>query len=481
MGLCKRLLDICRKELIHTDLKTLAYLANITNNDIRSCLHTLQFFKERSRGGKALSTRLTIDTLTNIPIGRKDKTQNIFDIWERILKKKTKTDNDKNKSWKEISTMIYGISNENKVMDGVRANYLKLGYTDPCFNITFNTAQWIMEFDKLTNIIGQKQHFMLMGYIPFMMIAIHEVCATDTFQKLEYPSAPYKFFIKHKENMNIVQLFLHSEEDTNNKVRKVSDSEEITFDVCQHASILGRYFDVKSCVLELIPLLPFIIFTSRTWNNNDFNNDDFNRFNSGNNRKSNKRHFVSIINTMIECGLNYVKADKSSSYLELKPPIDRLSTFGFTKEKYRKLASFKSMNQYLKQNISHQIMLEIMRRNEAGSNRYKEMGIIEENQENAANMRTMTPFMSGKQNKISSRLNDRLSTPIGGGEWGSHKPSNAMTQQSQHKPTPSKFKNFIAAHNRKTKIEKYQYPIYYKFVEGYTNAVKRKTFVRDWV
>merc|ERR1711971_53726 len=151
MGLCKRLLDICRKELIHTDLKTLAYLANITNNDIRSCLHTLQFFKERSRGGKALSTRLTIDTLTNIPIGRKDKTQNIFDIWERILKKKTKTDNDKNKSWKEISTMIYGISNENKVMDGVRANYLKLGYTDPCLNITFNTAQWIMEFDKLTN------------------------------------------------------------------------------------------------------------------------------------------------------------------------------------------------------------------------------------------------------------------------------------------------------------------------------------------
>merc|ERR1712113_110155 len=86
--LCKRLLDICRKEYIHTDLTTLSHLSSITNNDIRACLHTLQFFKQRGKGGKRLSTRLTVNALTNVPIGRKDRTQNIFDVWSAILKKK---------------------------------------------------------------------------------------------------------------------------------------------------------------------------------------------------------------------------------------------------------------------------------------------------------------------------------------------------------------------------------------------------------
>ena len=81
--LCARLLDICRRESIHTDMRTLSYLAGITNNDIRASLHTLQFFKENSGSGSRLSSRLTADQLQSTPIGRKDKTQNIFDVGPR--------------------------------------------------------------------------------------------------------------------------------------------------------------------------------------------------------------------------------------------------------------------------------------------------------------------------------------------------------------------------------------------------------------
>merc|ERR1712228_148003 len=215
--LCKRLLDICRLEYIHTDLKTLSYLSSITNNDVRSCLHTLQFFKNRGKGGKRLSTRLTVEALTNIPIGRKDKTQNIFDVWSAILKKKQKKKsslqffkkkNKENEEWKEICRKFYGMmSNSSKILDGVCTNYLKLGYTDPMFAVTQQSAQWISEFDGLKQIIDHKQHFVLMGYIPYFMIGLHETCAIDTFQRLEYPSIGYKNKMKETENKNIIRNF----------------------------------------------------------------------------------------------------------------------------------------------------------------------------------------------------------------------------------------------------------------------------------
>jgi len=498
--LCKRLLNVCRKEFVHTDLKTLSYLTNITNNDIRACLHTLQFFKERGkRAGKRLSSRLTVNTLTNVPIGRKDKTQNIFDVWGKILKKRDqKKFNFQKKTamyqekeeWKEIAAMMYGLGDNNKVMNGVIANYLKLGYTDPLFQITFDTAQWIATFDGLENRIHSKQHWMLMGYLPFIMIAIHESCGTDTFQKLEYPSAPYKNRMALKQNMQIVHNFLHSEPDINAGVKRGgNDDEMMTVDVCQYSAILGRYYDINACVLELIPMIPFVIFTTAYWNNNDFNTNK-DKFYQPQDRKhkSNKRHFVSIINTMIECGLNFVKSSQSSNVLELKPPIHKLSQYSFTDPARKRLAEYKNMNQYVVGKIAHQIVLEIMRRNESGINKYKKREeIINGNgldkDEEDEMPRTMTPFMSTKQSKISSRLKGKvLNTPIGGGQFGAHKTTNFLSQQTgTNNPTPAKFKNFITAHNRKAKIEKYEYPVQYKFVEGYTNAVIRKSFCRDWI
>eukprot|EP01084_Bolivina_argentea_P059933 109485_1 len=452
--LCKRLLDISRKEYLHTNLKTLSYLANITNNDIRSCLHTLQFFKERSNGNGArkVSSRLTIDTLQKTPIGRKDKTQNIFDIWNKILKKKKQTNthaakqktHGMNEHWKTICSMMYGFGgNDAKIVNGVIQNYLKLGYTDPMFEVSFETAQWITQYDELQHKIAARQQFALMGYLPFIMIGIHNTCGTDTFKKLEYPSGVYKQRMARKQNMTIVHQYL---------------------------SGLQSDLDVKSCALELIPFIPFLIFTNKRWNNSDF---DHNNTTNNYNKKypSNKRHFVSIINTMIECGLTYVSSN-ASSHLRLQPPIDQLSVFSFSNPKFKELAQYTFMNQYLKEKIAHQIVLETMRRSEAGVHKYRE----KEDKMNTTNKATnaFTPVRPHKPSNARA-------TPFGRGQFGTHKPSNAQSQTQTVSQTPAKFKHFIAAHNKQTKIKKYEYPIQYRFVEGYTNAVKRKSFCRDWV
>merc|ERR1719491_1568015 len=235
--LCKRLLDICRREFIHTDMRTLSYLAGITNNDVRASLHTLQFFKENSGNGSRLSSRLTADQLQNTPIGRKDKTQNIFDVWNKILKTR---DADKQKAaadlslnpkkkrvgmkahWQEMASMMYGLGNNNKVLDGVIGNYLTLGFSDPTFAICSETAQWIESFDRLKHLVGAKQHWSLMAYLPLMMAGVHESCATDTFQRLTYPKAGYLASVALKDNTSLLRRFLTAESEAGSKVRKVA-------------------------------------------------------------------------------------------------------------------------------------------------------------------------------------------------------------------------------------------------------------------
>jgi len=46
--------------------------------------------------------------------------------------------------------------------------------------------------------------------------------------------------------------------------------------------------------------------------------------------------------------------------------------------------------------------------------------------------------------------------------------------------TPIKKKIFYGS-QKNMKCERFEYPVQYKFVEGYTNAVKRKVLVKDWL
>jgi len=504
--LCKRLLDICRREFIHTDLRTLSYLASITNNDVRASLHTLQFFKENSGNGSRLSSRLTADQLQSTPIGRKDKTQSIFDVWTKILKTR---DADKEKAegtnrekigmkaqWAEIAAMMYGQGNNDKVLDGVVENYPLLGFSDPMFAICNATAQWIEAFDVVKQCVRAKQQWSLGAYLPLLMAGVHESCATDTFQRLAYPKASYAASVALKENRTVLRRFLTAEAEAGSKVRKVAaDTEDAPIiDTTQFASLLGRFFGAEACALSLVPMLPFLVLTNERWNNSDFASDaeKKNRRDFGDamsrDRKSNKKLFVGIIGTMIECGLTFAKRDRNSVELFLRPPIDRLSRFTFTDPTLKQRAALPRMRDYVKQKVAHQIVLEVLRRNEAGAHKYhkylKDGAKGEESEEGESGdeaTQGMTPFMSAKGKKRASRTKNMLQTPCGGGQFGRFVPKNMLTQQ-QPNVQATKDKNFLVAFNKsKSGIQKYEFPILYRFVEGYTNAVRRKSFVKDWI
>jgi len=76
--LAGRLREIARKETMKTDLTALLALCKKTDNDIRSCLSTLQFFKRR---GKVLSSA----DIAGVAVGVKDSQKSLFSVWDEIF------------------------------------------------------------------------------------------------------------------------------------------------------------------------------------------------------------------------------------------------------------------------------------------------------------------------------------------------------------------------------------------------------------
>ncbi len=76
--LSQRLLEIARRERLRTDLGALSALCDKTDNDIRSCLSTLQFFKIRGSELKASDVQKT-------NVGRKDAQKGLFTVWRELF------------------------------------------------------------------------------------------------------------------------------------------------------------------------------------------------------------------------------------------------------------------------------------------------------------------------------------------------------------------------------------------------------------
>ncbi len=111
----ERLRVICRRERIETDTRALLAMCELADNDVRSCLNTLQFLKAQaaassasssassssssssssSTGGKrrldtaaaaAVPVRLTVDNLAHLSVGSKDLGKDLFDVWRAVFR-----------------------------------------------------------------------------------------------------------------------------------------------------------------------------------------------------------------------------------------------------------------------------------------------------------------------------------------------------------------------------------------------------------
>ncbi|ETO35580.1 hypothetical protein RFI_01484 [Reticulomyxa filosa] len=423
-ALVKRLTGICRQEYLHVDNTTLYFLCDITQNDIRSCLHTLQSFKEELGGKQRIANRVTIDTLVNTPIGRKDVTNSLFEVWDRILKRKMTNINTKQKQhiqgykkhhsteedddsrvnvksetaeWDEIVSVMTGVDKD-KMMQGVHENYLLVGYSDPVFQKTLEASDWLCVSDLFETCIRSKQQFEFSPYLTYCCIGVHQVaCATDSFARFQFPNLQSRLNKKINENKNIVCMLQNRNEHHLQRLR--DESQSLTVNCLFNAkaiippggNVLKQFFNFEVCVEEVIPYVLQQIYKEDFKGSGNIhlhhaisNHTTFD--NSLHGRE--KRIFYSLINIMIECGLYYAKIQ--DDYM-LQPPIDALQLFSFdvlqTASKAKRAPSRndeivkelmqrvlgKSMKNWLKATIRHQMELECMRRNESAVGKYNRL------------------------------------------------------------------------------------------------------------
>lgn len=82
--LAQRLLEICRKQDIKTDLNTLTLLCEKTQSDIRSCISTLHFFKVKN------GQTFKVSDVAKSEIGQKDMQKGLFTLWQEVFQKPIK-------------------------------------------------------------------------------------------------------------------------------------------------------------------------------------------------------------------------------------------------------------------------------------------------------------------------------------------------------------------------------------------------------
>jgi chromosome transmission fidelity protein 18 len=72
------IIKICNLNGLHADTDGLIALCDRTNNDIRSCINTLQFLSKRAQ-------RITTKIVSNLNIGHKDMEKGIFTVMKEVF------------------------------------------------------------------------------------------------------------------------------------------------------------------------------------------------------------------------------------------------------------------------------------------------------------------------------------------------------------------------------------------------------------
>uniref|UniRef100_A0A6A7G3E8 Chromosome transmission fidelity protein 18 homolog n=1 Tax=Hirondellea gigas TaxID=1518452 RepID=A0A6A7G3E8_9CRUS len=515
-SLSHRLQVICRKEHLQADLRTLSQLGALTSFDVRSCLNTLQFIRRRTTSNAMIprrSSKLTSSMLASMSLGHKDITKNLLQVLEAVFSKRKLLGSIRGKrksgpksagaaalaalrqlaqvpqntafelpdsaesvpfKWQKLHNLILSLGDHRKVLEGIHENYTKASFNDPTFEKMVTMADWLCNSDIFLNFQQTTQQYMLHTYIPYSSIVIHEICSQDRPFRVKFPDQEWRLFEKRRRHQSIVDNFL-------------SDSGGLA-----SGRGLRRFTTAEMAVLDVIPYLLSIV--SPKLKSVPIHQMD-------ESQRTSIRH---LVDTMISCNLTF-KHSGGLAERVLDPPIDQLLHFDRTPSNesnvfrsylsrntsvadQSKPKSAKSMQStltdQLKDIISHEIELELMRRVDK-TNRdenpvaKKDAFSLFGSQSSSQAPKNLFFSPRKKNSAISSSSSSSpkktpKKTPTGIGRFGAKVIAPSMTQ------SPSRKKTFMSRIQMKM-IEKVRYPIHFRFVEGHTHAVRRKVFVRDFL
>ncbi|XP_038065359.1 chromosome transmission fidelity protein 18 homolog [Patiria miniata] len=359
--LAARLNEIARNNALRTDMTALMALCGKADNDIRSCLNTLQFIHGQ---GRVLSLAL----VQSLSVGQKDRHKGFFSIWQDIFKlpqpkrKQYANPHDVAAGKAKIATaadgtlgldtnnptsttarfynvvqLAQGAGDYDKLMQGIFENYLEMKFKDPRLEALNLASDWLIFHDRLGSVVARSQNYTFYRYLPYVPVVFHLLFASSLQPRLKYPNTAYENSVKQTRTQNLLSTVLS----------EVSPS-------------TACFLDPRMAVTQILPLLLIILQpTFRPVNTQLFNAQE-------------KRQMKELINSMIAYNLTYNQersAEGQYNYV-LDPNLDSVVRFSST-------PPTKQMTYAAKQLIAREITLEKMRRSEAavgGKNRDMKKG-----------------------------------------------------------------------------------------------------------
>ncbi|KAL1005249.1 hypothetical protein UPYG_G00056650 [Umbra pygmaea] len=213
--LAQRLAEISRAQGMKADTGTLMALCEKTDNDIRSCINTLQFL--HGRGQRQLDVR----SVQSMKIGLKDQNKGLFHLWQEIFQlpriKRKRVGEELEEGLKEgggaqrlqhILHLASSSGEYDKLTQGLYDNFLLMRVKDPSLGGVCEALDWLGFSDSLSQTMLQGQNFSLMRYLPFPPVAFHFLFAHTHVPRINYPSSQYEALTKTAASRNSLAAML---------------------------------------------------------------------------------------------------------------------------------------------------------------------------------------------------------------------------------------------------------------------------------
>lgn len=422
--LSSRLNEVALTQQFRADPNAITLLCEKADNDIRSCLSTLQFIYNQKK-------ELLISDISGMEIGMKDVQKTLFAVWIEIFyisKKKMKVpkmlsylENEVVKSndssvkfrFSKVLNSVQTCSEYEKVLSGLFENYLKIKFKDAHMEAIWQGPQWLCFADIIQQEVSHAQLYTLMSYLPYCAVAFHMLYGCSTYPQISYPYSAYECSCKRTQFMNILASVI---------------SDIVAF--------VKRFLSMASLVLDLLPALVEIIKpTLRPVNIQLYSNQE-------------KAELDQIINVMIAFNLNYrqERSVEGQYSFVLEPNVEELVYFPGLKPK-------QVLTYATKQLIAREVELEKMRQHESCADLSALQPTRLRNQKANSGMdlkQKPKKILSGKQSRdfFGRKIEDKAIVPSG---------------DNIKRPDENESKDGIWFH----------------FKEGYSNAVRRTVWIQD--
>ncbi|XP_053813966.1 chromosome transmission fidelity protein 18 homolog [Vidua chalybeata] len=225
--LAQRLSEIALRQGMRADTGALLALCEKTDSDIRSCINTLQFL--HGRGQKELSVQM----VQTMRIGLKDQNKGLFSIWQEIFqlprpqRHRMGMDpslpaqlllgdedlshpggsggfNSSSHRFHHILHLSISSGEQEKLAQGLFENFLNMKVRDSSLASVCLALEWLGFSDLLGRAVLQGQSFQLLRYLPFLPVAFHLLFAATAVPRLAYPSSQPEAVAKLSQMQNLL-------------------------------------------------------------------------------------------------------------------------------------------------------------------------------------------------------------------------------------------------------------------------------------